>query len=283
MAKHGVDVAKYQGTIDWKKVKSAGVDFCILQAGYGRSATQKDPTFESNYKNAKAAKLNVGVYWYSYAVSEADAVQEAQACLQVIKGKQFEYPVYYDIEEQAQFNRGKSFCDAIAKAFCDTLEKAGYYAGIYTGRYAAQHYFSQNTFKRYALWVAEYGGKLNYSGDYGIWQNSSTWRVSGINGNVDHDYSYVDYPSIIKKAGLNGFKATKTETKTETKKTTKTDTKKKTEVKTAAKKDTYYTVAKGDTLSGIAQKYGTTWQKLAKANNLVNPDVIYAGQKIKIV
>lgn len=283
MAKHGVDVAKYQGTIDWKKVKSAGVDFCIIQAGYGRSTTQKDPYFEQNYKNAKAAGLNVGVYWYSYAVSEADAVQEAQACLQVIKGKQFEYPVYYDIEEQAQFNRGKSFCDAIAKAFCDTLEKAGYYAGIYTGRYAAQHYFSQNTFKRYALWVAEYGGRLNYSGDYGIWQNSSTWRVSGINGNVDHDYSYVDYPSIIKKAGLNGFKATKTETKTETKKTTKTDTKKKTETKTATKKDTYYTVAKGDTLSGIAQKYGTTWQKLAKANNLVNPDVIYAGQKIKIV
>ena len=280
MAKHGVDVAKYQGTIDWKNVKSAGVDFCILQAGYGRSTSQKDPTFESNYKNAKAAGLNVGVYWYSYAVSADDARTEAKACIEIIKGKQFEYPIYYDIEEQAQFNRGKSFCDSIAKAFCDELEKAGYFAGIYTGRYAAQHYFSQNTFKRYALWVAEYGGKLNYSGDYGIWQNSSTWRVSGINGNVDHDYSYVDYPSIIKNAGLNGFKKKTEAKKTDTK---KTDAKKKTEVKTPVKKDTYYTVVSGDTLSGIAQKYGTTWQKLAKANGLVDPDVIYAGQKIKIV
>ena len=280
MAKHGVDVAKYQGTIDWKKVKGAGVDFCILQAGYGRSTTQKDPTFESNYKNAKAAGLNVGVYWYSYAVSADDARTEAKACIEIIKGKQFEYPIYYDIEEQSQFNKGRSFCDSIAKAFCDELEKAGYFAGIYTGRYAAQNYFSASTFKRYALWIAEYGGKLNYTGDYGIWQNSSTWRVSGINGNVDHDYSYVDYPSIIKNAGLNGFKK-----KTETKKADakKTDTKKKTEVKTAPKKDTYYTVVSGDTLSGIAQKYGTTWQKLAKANSLVDPDVIYAGQKIKIV
>lgn len=208
MSAQGIDVSRHNCVIDFKKVKASGIDFVIIRAGYGKLISQKDVQFETNYKNAKAAGLNVGAYWYSYAQSVEEAKQEAKICLQVIKGKTFEYPIYFDLEENTQLSRGSAFCSSLVKAFCDELEKAGYFAGLYMSRHYLQTCVSTDVAKRYAVWVAEYNGKCNYSGNYGIWQNSSTWRANGISGNVDHDYSYVDYPSIIKKAGLNGFKET---------------------------------------------------------------------------
>ena len=92
----GIDVSKHQGMIDWSKVKT---DFAILRAGFGRYTSQKDPQFERNYAGAKAAGIPVGVYWYSYAKSAEEAREEAKACLQVLQGKQFEFPIYFDIED----------------------------------------------------------------------------------------------------------------------------------------------------------------------------------------
>lgn len=258
---NGIDVSQYQGNIDFNKVKASGVNFVIIRAGYGKYISQKDPYFEQNYKKAKKAGLNVGAYWYSYAASRADAQAEARTCLQAIKGKKFEMPIYFDLEEQSQFRRGKAFCDSLVKSFCTELENAGYYAGLYISRSPLQNYISTNVAKRYALWVAEYGGKCNYSGSYGMWQNSSTWRVNGVNGNVDHDYCYIDYPSAIKKAGLNGYK--------------KTEPKTKPQIKT-------YTVKKGDNLTVIAAKFGTTVDSLVKKNKIKNPNLIYPGQKLII-
>ena len=192
MAVHGIDVSQWQGNIDFNKVKASGVDFVIIHAGYGRNISQKDPYFEQNYQRAKAAGLNVGAYWYSYANSAVDAKREAAACLQAIKGKTFEYPIYFDLEERSQFNKGAAFCSSLVTAFCDAIEKAGYFAGLYISRSPLTQYITANVQKRYALWVAEYGAKLNYNGSVGMWQNSSSWRVPGINGNVDHDYSYID-------------------------------------------------------------------------------------------
>ena len=259
----------------------------IIRAGYGRSITQKDPYFETNYKKAKAAGLNVGVYWYSYANSVADAKAEAATCIKAIAGKTFEYPIFFDLEERSQFNKGRDFCSNLVTAFCGELEKAGYFAGLYISRSPLEQYISRDVAKKYTLWVAEYGGKLNYSGDYGIWQNSSTWRVNGISGNVDHDYSYIDYSSIIKKGGYNGFKKSKSDDGDKDKNKSKDngEDKKKTEPKNDndGKKTVYYTVKKGDTLTAIAAKYKTTVAKLVKANNIKNPDLIYAGQKLKIV
>lgn len=201
----GIDLSYCQTAVDYSKLKSSGIEFVIIQAGYGRDVSQKDKMFEKHYAGCKAAGLKVGAYWYSYAVSEADAVQEAQACLNVIKGKQFDYPIFYDVEENSQFAKGRTFCDSITKAFLSRLEASGYYVGLYTGRYAAQNYFSQSVLNKYALWIAEYGGKLNYDGKYGIWQNASDWKVNGIATGVDHDYSYVDYSRIIKEGGFNGY------------------------------------------------------------------------------
>lgn len=209
MAVHGIDVSQWQENIDFNKVKAAGVDFVIIRAGYGQYAHQKDPYFEQNYTRAKAAGLNVGVYWYSYADSAADAKAEAAVCLEVIKGKTFEYPIYFDLEERKQFNKGAAFCSGLVTAFCDVLEKAGYFAGLYISRSPLTQYITADVRKRYSLWVAEYGAKLNYSGDVGMWQNTSSWRVTGINGNVDHDYSYIDFSKIIKNGGFNGFEKPK--------------------------------------------------------------------------
>ena len=103
----GIDVSSWQGNIDFAKVKASGIDFVIIRAGYGRETRQNDNCFEVNYRNAKAAGLDVGAYWYSYADSAEDAVKEAKACMEVIKGKKFEYPIFFDLEEQSQFAKGR--------------------------------------------------------------------------------------------------------------------------------------------------------------------------------
>ena len=205
MATSGIDVSQWQGTINWSQVKGK-VDFALIRAGYGDTLSfpyQIDKMYEANYKGCKQAGIPVGVYFYSYASTVAQAQREADSCIALLKGKQFEYPVYYDVEEMSTFRTGKT--NEIIKAFADKLEKAGYYVGIYIYRSAAQSYLSSETRKRYAMAIAEYGDRLNYNDPYGIWQNTSSWSVAGINGRVDHDYCYVDYPKIIKEAGRNGY------------------------------------------------------------------------------
>lgn len=206
----GIDVSQWQGNVDFVKVKNAGYDFVIIRAGYGQYSNQKDPYFEQNYNRASAAGLHVGAYWYSYADSIDSAKAEARTCLNVIKGKRFDMPIYFDLEETNQFNKGKTFCDNITVAFCTAIEAAGYFAGLYISRSPLQNNISPDVAKRYALWVAEYGPRCQYNGAIGIWQNSSTYAVPGIAGNVDHDICYVDYPTLIKNAGLNGYPKTKT-------------------------------------------------------------------------
>ena len=117
--KKGIDVSKHQRKIDWTKVKT---DFCIIRAGLGKALSQKDPQFENNYAGCKANKIPVGAYWYSYATSAAEAAKEAEVCLQVIAGKQFEYPIYMDVEDKVQSALGKDLLTDIVIAFCDTLE-----------------------------------------------------------------------------------------------------------------------------------------------------------------
>ena len=208
MATSGIDVSQWQGTINWPQVKGK-VDFALIRAGYGDTLSfpyQIDKMYEANYKGCKQAGIPVGVYFYSYASTVAQAQREADSCIALLKGKQFEYPVYYDVEEFDIFRSGNT--NAIIKAFCDKLEKAGYFTGIYIYRSALQTYVNKQIRERYAVAVAEYGPKCNYDGPYGIWQNTSDWSCSGISGRVDHDYCYVDYPKIIREAGMNGFSKT---------------------------------------------------------------------------
>lgn len=203
MTKNGIDVSEWQGSINWTNVTT---DFCIIRAGYGRYIAQKDKRFEENYAGCSSKGIPCGTYWYSYAVTPEEAVLEAQVCLEAIRGKQFEYPVYFDIEEQRQFSLGRERVSAIIRAFLTTVEQAGYWVGLYTNKNALEQYVDNDIRTRYAVWVAQYGVSApTYNGVYGIWQKSSTGRIDGIPGNVDLDESYVDYPSLIREAGLNGF------------------------------------------------------------------------------
>ena len=211
MSMKGIDVSKHQGNVNWSHVKADGVQFAILRAGYGKQASQKDTQFENNYAGCKSNGVPVGAYWYSYAATPAEAMQEAAVCLSVIKGKTFEYPVYFDIEEPSVLAKGKAVCTAIAKAFLEAVEQAGYFVGIYSSKVHLENCITEELRTRYAVWVAHYGvDKTTYHGQYGIWQKSSTGKVYGISGNVDVNECYVDYPAAIKKKGLNGFKTVQT-------------------------------------------------------------------------
>lgn len=305
----GIDISQWQGNIDFNAVASNGIDFVIIRAGYGREISQKDPYFEQNYKRAKAAGLNVGAYWYSYAVSTEDAKEEAKTCLEVIKGKQFEYPIYFDLEEQFQFAKGTIFCSSLVRAFYDTLKSAGYYSGLYISRSPLQSYITADIKEQYPLWIAEYNSRLNYSGKYGIWQNSDKGKINGINGYVDTDISYVDYPSIIKNSGYNGFsKGTNTNSSkpVSNKKFIEEIAKEvidgkwgngderkkkliaagydydKVQAKVNELMTATYTVKSGDTLWSIAKKYNTTVAAIVKTNNIKNANLIYVGQKLII-
>ena len=207
MTTHGIDVSKHNGAIDWTRVKTSGkAGFAILRAGYGKTASQKDPRFEEYYRGAKSVGIPVGAYWYSYAVSPEEAKQEAAVCIEVLKGKQFDYPIYMDVEEKAQLALGKDKLSAIVSAFLSTLEAAGYWVGLYMSASPLTDYITPDLRKKYAIWVAHYGvTKPAYSGEYGMWQHSSTGSVSGISGAVDLDECYKDYPAAIKQKGLNGY------------------------------------------------------------------------------
>ena len=201
----GIDVSVHNGDIDWGKVKVDGIDFAILRAGYGKLAKQKDAKFEDNYKGAKAAGIPVGAYWYSYATTPDDAKLEAEVCVSILKGKQFEFPIFFDQEEKTTLDTGKVNCSEMIRAFCDVLEANGYWVGLYTSRSCLTTHIEDDIKKRYALWAAEWSDKLRYDGPVGIWQHSEKGKVDGITGNVDLDIGYKDYPTMIKAKGLNGY------------------------------------------------------------------------------
>lgn len=201
----GIDVSVHNGSIDWNRVKNDGIGFAVLRAGYGKLASQKDKKFEDNYNGAKAASIPIGAYWYSYAKTVDEARQEAETCITILRGKQFEYPIFFDVEEKATLNTGKSNCSAMIRAFCETLENAGYWVGLYVSRSVLQTYVEDDIRKRYSIWAAEWGSKLNYSGEVGMWQKTDKGKVAGISGAVDLDECYVDYPVVVKAAGKNGY------------------------------------------------------------------------------
>ena len=199
----GIDVSEWQGNIDFNQVKNSGKDFVIIRGGFGYST--KDPYFEQNYERAKQAGMNVGFYWYSYGTSESDGTEEAKFALTLLKGKQFEYPIYYDVEEPRSHNLGVDRCSKMIENFCTYMESNGYFCGIYASTSHYNSYFNSYVKGRFSNWVAQYYDYCTYEGDTQIWQYSDHGSVPGINGNVDLDKSYVDFPSIIKGGHFNGF------------------------------------------------------------------------------
>lgn len=202
MQKSGIDISYCQKKVDWNKVTA---DFVIIRAGYGRYSHQKDAMFESHYAGAKSRGIPVGAYWYSYAMSPEEARQEADACIEVLKGKQFEYPIYYDVEEKKQLALGKEKVSAIIRAFLERVEAAGYWVGLYGSYSSLSTLTAQDIRERYAIWLAHWNvQKSPYAGQYGMWQNK-VGKADGISGDCDLDVCYVDYPAKIREKGLNGL------------------------------------------------------------------------------
>ena len=197
----GIDVCGYQGNIDFKKVKAGGVDFVIVKAGYSTSTVD---TWEINFANAKNNGLKVGAYWYSYANSVEQGIAEAKAFIAALKGKQLDFPVYLDLEEASQFNKGREFCTQLVEAFCGELEKAGYYAGVYCSAYWFTNFVDEKVREKRPAWIADYRGECGYTGTYGIWQYDAA-DVEGVQYTCDRDWGYTDYSEYIKKNGLNGY------------------------------------------------------------------------------
>ncbi len=193
MEYRGIDISKYQGTVDFKKVKDTGVEFVIARIGYGMYENQKDPRFEEYYKDAVDNNMPVGVYLYSYALNVDDAKREADVVLNWLKNRRLNLPVYYDIEDKSQENLGKTTLTNMCIAFCDRIEKAGYWAGVYANKYWLTSILNAEELqKRYTIWVAQYNTENTYKGRFDMWQYTSGGKVNGINGNVDMNILYRD-------------------------------------------------------------------------------------------
>ena len=274
--KKAIDISSYQIDVDYEKVKSSGIDMVILRAGYTgygiEKSKNKDTMFETHYKGFTEVGIPIGVYWYSCAYSENEAIIEAKNVLKIIQNKKISLPVFIDVEDDHNINEpgcsrenqvtiGKQKLTSIVNAFCETIETAGEYVGIYASTYWLETMLNMNILNKYDVWVAHWWvSKPTYKGKYGMWQYSSTGKVRGINGNVDMDYVYKDYPTIIKENNLNNYQNNNTN-------------------------DLFYIVKSGDTLIGIASKFNKNWKEIYENNrNLIgdNPDLIIPGQKLKI-
>jgi len=215
MQRKGIDVSTWQGDINWNKVKADGIEFAMLRSSFGKENPDKqtDNKFWQNYKNAKAAGMPIGAYHYSYATTVEDAKKEAAFFLSIVKGCQFEYPVAFDIEDPSQMYLGKDRITDIIMTFCERVQAAGYYVSLYTNLDWISNRIDMSRAKAFDIWLAQWNDKPTYSGNFGMWQYTSSGSVNGISGNVDMNIAYYDYPSIIKAAGLNGFTADKPEEK----------------------------------------------------------------------
>ena len=192
----GIDVSKYQPSINWAAVKSSGVDYVIIRCGYRGSSTGaliEDPYFKSHIKGAKAAGLKVGVYFFTTALTEAEAVEEASMCAYLCNGYGLDFPIFMDCESspRAGYNgMSASQRTAIIKAFCNTVRSAGYSAGVYANKTWLSSYMNAGELSGYKIWLAQYNSAPTYSGKYDMWQYTSKGSVNGISGYVDMNKCY---------------------------------------------------------------------------------------------
>ena len=208
MTKVGVDVSKYNGKINWEQAKKSGVQFAILRLGSGYNGGYIDKTFDYNYRECKRVGIPVGCYIASYLNIDT----EIQLTKQAIKNKQFEYPIYFDIEDFSI--KGKSLTKSQITfntvKYLKEIEKLGCYVGIYTNKAFLNRNFNYSEIKNYDIWIAHWSRYVNYKGIYPMHQFTNAMKWYGIpstsEGGVDTSYCYIDYPTIIKANALNGYK-----------------------------------------------------------------------------
>lgn len=202
----GIDISVFNKYIDYKLVKEQGIEFAIIRAGYGKNESQKDTMFEKHYQGCKENNIKVGSYLYSYAETVEGAKLEAENCLKFIKGKTFELPIFYDVEDKNQSNLSKETLTKMCIVFCETIEKAGYKAGVYANLYWWNNKLDVKELEKYNIWLAQWSSKPTANFRVDIWQCSSEYHVMGINGKVDYDICYKDYSQSVDNSVNNLYK-----------------------------------------------------------------------------
>ena len=188
----GIDVSHHQGKIDWNKVKAEGIDFAILRCGYIKSKETVDEQFENNYAGASSMNIPIGVFFYSYALTEAAAREEAEFCYKLIKDKKLSFPVFYDMEEKAQLDLGKQKVLTLYNVFKGYLKSKDIEVGVYSFDSAFASIFDTSVQNANPVWVARVDGEPSFCKKYTFWQYSWKGKIAGINGDVDLDYCYDD-------------------------------------------------------------------------------------------
>ena len=307
--KFGVDISVWQKRINFETLKSEGVEFVIARAMYGNA---KDTEFESNYFKAQSSKMAFGCYQWGRASNPAQAREEAQILYEeCLKGKKFEYPIYYDVEDSIMMKLGVQELTEVIKAWAEYLEDRGYFVGVYMNQSAFNNEVNGEELKKlYSQWRA-YWTTENNKPECDLWQfggETNLIRSNVIAGYIcDQDYAYIDFENIIRQKGLNGYGAELT------RKVLKTNEEIAEEVRAGKwgngearrqalllegynffaiqkivtklvneNKDQYYTIQKGDTLSEIAKKFNTTTSQLSNWNNIKNINIIIAGKTIRV-
>lgn len=290
----GIDVSKHQGVIDWDKVKKAGVQFAIIRCGFGSDfVTQDDAFFARNVSECERVGIPYGVYLFSYANSVDKAKNEAAHVLRMIRGKKLDYPVFYDMEADITKNCTKKMLGDMAEAFCEAIKKAGFQAGIYANTYWFKNILTDSRFEKWDKWVAQYANQCTYSGKYMMWQYTSIGKIAGIQGFVDMNYCYKAevapvQPSKteedIAKEVLEGKWGNGAARKKKLAEAGYDYDRIQSIVNRLAQETAahIYVVKAGDTLSGIAKKYGTTVKELQAKNNITNPNKIQVGQRLYV-
>lgn len=277
----GVDISKYQANLSIAEIKSAGYEFAILRGGYSTYGIIRkkmiDNSFERFYQQAKAIGFPVGAYYYSTAKTSAEGEAEAKFfyknCLQ---GKQFEMPIYIDVENEQWQSKDKNGVTNAIIAFCEYLESKGYYVGVYASLSWFNTKIDVSRLKNYTKWVAKWVLNANSKPSvsfsaFDMWQYTDSGRIAKYT--VDVDQAYIDFPTVIKKANKNGF------IDVNSSKPQETAPPKQSEQSNVAK---IHVVKAGETLSGIAKKYNTTDDALVKKNGIKDKNKIYVGQRLKI-
>ena len=188
----GIDVSSFQKDIDWEKVKNSGIDFVFIRAGY-RGTTEGglfiDPNFENNYEGAKNAGLKIGIYFFSQAITETEATEEADYVVSLIKGKELDLPIVFDWEYVSDTARTAGITQELmsdcADAFYSRIKQHGYECMIYFNLYTSYFIYDMNDFGDKMIWLAQFAEKPTYYYHYEIWQYSCTGKVDGIETDVD--------------------------------------------------------------------------------------------------
>lgn len=202
----GIDVSRYQGSINWSRVAAAGKQFVIVRVGSSNSnGVYVDPYFLQNVNGAKAAGLRVGAYYYTYARTQAAVDNELSTFMRAMDGIQFEYPVYVDVEDSSLTSLGRTQLTNLVRYAMDVLTDNKWYAGWYSYTSFINSYLNAGVLNSNPLWVADYRSSLGYTGPYSMWQYSGSGSVNGISGACDLNYSYYDFLPDIRAGGYNNY------------------------------------------------------------------------------